>query len=872
MADQDDGSIDVKLLHFDIDASIVFQLGESLISDVVQALVELVKNSYDADSDYAKVRVSSRGKNSAEGSKYPEATGYIVVEDKGVGMDLKTIQDGWLTISNSPKRKLKKENKTTAKGRTPLGDKGLGRLGAQRLGQNVEIFTRPEGQDIEYYVGFSWKDFARVDRLTEVPVVVLPVEPTIRKQGTRIIVSDLNDIETWTDKDAINRLQVELSQMISPYQKVRKFKVPIRINNRRINLARITEDVRNAAQVRYSIKFDGEVLKINGKAKLDYFRPNTRTGREEFRVLVEEDNGERLFNFLTGVKQGKQYRLLKPPAGGWFVEYGFETTLADISPRMVEQPITPSADGQDQVQDVSDQMEEEEQKDGNVEHVKTRKVPANPGPFTGEVDSFSLDKDTASIQTRQIKVFGKEATFADYIKGLSGIRVYRDGFGIRVDRDWLNLGAQWTTAGSYYALKPVNTMGYIALSARDNPQLEETTDREGFKITPYYENFLGLLQKFVSFSEEAHEFLRRGYIKYRNLHQDEVAKIKAESTPEDISEQIRQSLTQARVYAKPLQDLGVTLDGAQQTLRDVSTVLPNGSKEIKRLQHDVHALEASIEKGRETLQKVSSYLEKISSLEASNKSLQNRIGDLNEQITLLSEAASIGLTAELLTHEVHNIANQLSERARQVNKHLKQQSIDDPTLLNLFDYIDTTVSALHKQLAHFTPALRFLREKRESIDVSAFVEDLRNYYRLRFEGQNIQFNIKHQRDEGFILKINRGKLIQIFDNIILNSEYWLTEDLRQGFLQQGIITVTIANPYVRISDNGRGVDPSVEDILFQPFITRKGRGKGRGLGLFIVEQFLESEGCAISLLTKRNKHGRFYIFELDLTGALHDSD
>lgn len=59
--------------HFDIHPSIVFQLGESLISDAVQALVELIKNAYDADADYVKVKVETTGKNDVKESRYPGA-------------------------------------------------------------------------------------------------------------------------------------------------------------------------------------------------------------------------------------------------------------------------------------------------------------------------------------------------------------------------------------------------------------------------------------------------------------------------------------------------------------------------------------------------------------------------------------------------------------------------------------------------------------------------------------------------------------------------------------------------------------------------------------------------------------------------------
>src|SRR5262245_57785686 len=128
-------------LHFDIHASIVFQLGENLVTDLVQALVELVKNCYDADATFAKVTVHTTDAP-PEGFHFEGVKGYVMVEDNGIGMSLDRIRDGWLVISNSFKRRMKADAKVTDRGRTPLGDKGLGRFGAQMLGDNVEIITR----------------------------------------------------------------------------------------------------------------------------------------------------------------------------------------------------------------------------------------------------------------------------------------------------------------------------------------------------------------------------------------------------------------------------------------------------------------------------------------------------------------------------------------------------------------------------------------------------------------------------------------------------------------------------------------------------------------------------------------------------------
>lgn len=120
------------------------------------------------------------------------------------------------------------------------------------------------------------------------------------------------------------------------------------------------------------------------------------------------------------------------------------------------------------------------------------------------------------------------------------------------------------------------------------------------------------------------------------------------------------------------------------------------------------------------------------------------------------------------------------------------------------------------------------------------------------------------------MRVNKGKIVQIIDNILFNAEYWLNEDMRLHRISHGIIDVDLKRPLVLISDNGRGVDQKLEDTLFEPFVSGKGKGKGRGLGLFIVQQLLSSEGCSVVLREERNKFDRRFTFELDLRGMLVD--
>jgi anti-sigma regulatory factor (Ser/Thr protein kinase) len=102
-------------------ARLINLIGEELISDEAVAVVELVKNAYDADATKVEVRF--------EGSD-PDHPSRLVVEDNGIGMDLQTVLGAWL----EPGTILKKRNTRSPGGRLFQGAKGIGRFAAARLG------------------------------------------------------------------------------------------------------------------------------------------------------------------------------------------------------------------------------------------------------------------------------------------------------------------------------------------------------------------------------------------------------------------------------------------------------------------------------------------------------------------------------------------------------------------------------------------------------------------------------------------------------------------------------------------------------------------------------------------------------------------
>jgi len=821
--------------HFDVHPSVVYQLGDSLVSDAVQALIELVKNSYDADAKYAKVIIDTQGTVPIPGSLFGAEGGRIIVEDDGHGMSEDEVEQSWLLISNRRKRAIKEAKKTTPGGRTPLGDKGLGRLGVQKLGDGLDVFTKTAKSDALHF-GFSWLDFATAPTLRDVDVHLGP-STLSRKHGTTLVVSSLREPDLWRGQDAISRLTQDLSRMISPFKAIREFVVFVEIDGTPLHLIEVSDQVRAIAPVTYSIRFDGSRIGYRGRARLDFFRPDNDKEAEEFALVAEADHGEKLFRFLAERPEAKQYKMRRSESKKWFVEFELARDFEDF--------------------------------DGIEKEIADPSRLANPGAFVGEIDSFDFGR--AAFQSQS--VFDALSEYRKYVKQLSGIGVYRDGFAIRVDRDWLKLGAGWTSARSYYGLKPDNTLGYVAISARENMVLEEKTDREGFKDTPHYRNFNKLLQGFKSFADDIQRFFGRAWVDFRKERSEQLARVEARKSVEDLSRTILttvegaadQQATVERFASRVKAGVAksVTVLGR---LAEADRVTPAMQQQAK---DTLSSLDELVVDAKQIMEGVAKYLDELRSLRGVGQVLEDRVASLRRQMDDMYEAIALGLSAEAIVHEIFQITEGLSARTKRLSGRLDNNT-DAKPVLNFLEHVQAATSALRKQVSFLSPALRYVREKREELVLPIFLKELEEFYRDRLAKNKITLSFSDKSDKPFTVKMNRGKLTQVLDNFVLNSEYWLREDIRQGRQADGEIHIEIERPFLRVSDNGRGIDPSVEAMLFEPFVTAKARGEGRGLGLFIVKQLLNADGCHVGVLPQRNRSRRLYVFQIDLRGALYE--
>jgi len=155
-------------------------LGDELISNEVIAIVELVKNSYDADA--MKVEVTLENVTDIE-------NGRILISDNGIGMSLDTVLNAWLQPGTEIKKKLRERNeRSKIFRRTILGEKGVGRFAAQKLGSLISLTTRSKDDEMETIVEINWKKFEEDRLLSEVKVAWIQTEPKIFRKNTGTLI------------------------------------------------------------------------------------------------------------------------------------------------------------------------------------------------------------------------------------------------------------------------------------------------------------------------------------------------------------------------------------------------------------------------------------------------------------------------------------------------------------------------------------------------------------------------------------------------------------------------------------------------------------------------------------------------------------
>lgn len=204
---------------FTITSRVLAHLGEDLIKDESIALLELVKNSYDAGASYCNVNFDFDIFGTLQ---------EISICDDGCGMNLNTIETVWLVIGTDNKVN---QIQNPINGRVPLGEKGIGRLGVHKLGKEIHLYSKT-AKDDEVYVNIDWSkldtdkgvDDFKIDYGSKATSEFINGE-----KGTRIYIRQLKG--EWNNRK-LRSVFRDLTTLNSPFDnKSDSFNVTVTSNN-----------------------------------------------------------------------------------------------------------------------------------------------------------------------------------------------------------------------------------------------------------------------------------------------------------------------------------------------------------------------------------------------------------------------------------------------------------------------------------------------------------------------------------------------------------------------------------------------------------------------------------------------------------------
>ncbi len=437
---------DSKQLQIRPYARLLTMLGEQLIKNERIALIELIKNSYDADADWVKVIFQGFGENYKI-----EADSKIIIEDNGHGMNREIIENHWLNPATPEKKRRKKKKATTSKGRIIQGEKGIGRFSILKLGRKIDIITHTDTDQSEYLIEYDFSkyddDFLSEDGndknlfIDDLSVFLTSRKPEriinetvpfgARKKkrpehGTIIEISNLKG--SWTEK------KVELV-----YQDLTKFE----------SIFSKKED----PDFEVCIYKDSEHQNFHE----DYL--------EKLNLLLSDRSVIKVENGCFDAQKMEFY----------FTIDGVEKTISLTDPIITGLKVFKDRFGNA----------------GSV--LKDRTIECGSFEFGFYVFDFSAQAPAKYQLDRDDKNILKDHRIYLY---RDNIRVYPYG---ESDDDWLHIDAYRGTISAGHFLSNDQVVGFVNISQKNNPKLKDKTNREGLiDEGNATDDFITILQAFLA--------------------------------------------------------------------------------------------------------------------------------------------------------------------------------------------------------------------------------------------------------------------------------------------------------------------------------------------------------------------------------------
>jgi len=668
----------------------------------------------------------------------------ITISDTGSGMSLKELDTVFLVIGTSSRKSEIDAAIAGGKSHSPfLGEKGIGRLSAMRLGDRLSVRTTKTSNNYYSRIDIDWSEFDDASKMVE----DIDVKPKKGKKkddpdfsGTDIRITKLN--ADWSER-RVDRLAIDdFSLLANPLGRVSGQRIAVFWNGKRINIRRLEKSFLSHANalVRGKYRIGGAGPELELRIEL-----NNIGFEHPQEVSIEIATADVLHGALVGPK-GKRQRMNKR----------------------------------------------------DIDYSALNRV----GPFDFELYWFNR-----SI-LRKGKSTGDYQALRNLLNQWMGVRLYRDNFRVypygSENNDWLELD-KTALASKGYALNRIQLVGQVEIGRLQNPRLIDQTNREGLRQTPEE----AILKETIQFAVER---LR-----------DEMKRI-----------------------TKEQKDAKKPFIADETKTVDLEKRMKTAIQSIRKVVPSEH---------RETVQELELMREEFARYAAQAR---DRIADMEKDADQMLAMAGIGLMVEVVAHELTRSA----EDALDVLNSLKRKTVPDEIRRRL-ESLRASMTSITKRLRILDPLSVTGRQRKERFNLDELLNDILEAHEAQFERHKVALNVLLP-DRPVQVSAVKGMVVQVLENLISNSVYWMEVEKQRKMSSRSEITISLEDipPRIRFSDNGPGITEQYKDRIFDLFFSLKDKSRRRGLGLYIAREAAEHNGGALMLDSETlNDEGRFSTFD-----------
>jgi signal transduction histidine kinase len=398
-----------------------------------------------------------------------------------------------------------------------------------------------------------------------------------------------------------------------------------------------------------------------------------------------------------------------------------------------------------------------------------------------------------------------------------GVMVYRDGFRVNPyggpDDDWLSVDRD-AFASTGFKLNRQQIIGKLDITSTANPMLVDQTSREGLRETPEKEALVALL--------------RWGLERFRSFLNETDKQVKFADNP---------------------------------TLADVRTRLESESIRLNEAWKQLRKAVPTLEEDDSTIVAMRKVVSEIAALVDASKQVAAAYERGHGELLHL---ASVGLTVDIIAHE---LTRATTGALKLVSDAVNIGPQSDPRAA--FPVLEAQLKTLAKRLRVLDPLSTAGRQRKEVFDLPSWIETILEYHEAQFErhGINCTFKVVPAEQRSYRVRMVKGMIVQILENLISNSVYWLDREARSqesSFKKVIKIRLFTSKGELRFTDNGPGIDPDRADQIFIPFNSTKPSRLGKGLGLYVSREVAEYNGATLSIDRTPDESGMLRTFVLRL--------